>query len=66
MVGGPVYVGGWMEGGSAFTSLRDAQWHEDLSTGLLLDTLIGPMFAGGSFGFDGHGRLYIGIGQVWH
>jgi hypothetical protein len=31
----------------------------------VLDTLLGPMILGSSFGFDGSWRYYVGIGRVF-
>jgi hypothetical protein len=33
--------------------------------GLIADTLVGPVFGGASFGFDGATRVYIAIGQLF-
>jgi NTE family protein len=65
MLGGDVFAGAWLETGSAFDRVAEASWRHDVSAGLVLDSLIGPIFAGGSVSVDGHRRLYIAIGQVW-
>jgi NTE family protein len=64
-LGGPIFVGGWVENGSAFDDIDDAELRANASLGAILDTLIGPMLLGGSFGFDGKWRYYIGIGRVF-
>ena len=69
LLGGPIYVGawlesGWIEAGKAFptashTGLRN------VSAGLLVDTLLGALFASTSFGDDGP-RFRIGLGRpLW-
>jgi len=63
-LGGPVHVGVWLENGDAFNTWSDLSWRTHLSTGLIVDTLIGPMLLGGSVGFDGRWRTYVGIGRL--
>ena len=63
-LGGPVHVGVWLENGDAFDSRDDLTWRTHLSTGLIVDTLIGPVLLGGSAGFDGRWRTYVGIGRL--
>ena len=63
-LGGPVHVGVWLENGDAFDSWSTLSWRTHLSTGLIVDTLIGPMLLGGSAGFDGRWRTYVGIGRL--
>ena len=63
-LGGPVHVGVWLENGDAFDSWSDLSWRTHVSTGLIVDTLIGPMLLGGSAGFDGRWRTYVGIGRL--
>jgi NTE family protein len=65
VLGGHAYAGAWLETGSAFDRWRRAEWHGDVSGGMILETLIGPVFAGGSVGFDGHRRFYISIGPFF-
>jgi NTE family protein len=65
ILGGNVFLGSWLEGGSAFDKWDTAKWHGDIAAGLILETLLGPVFAGGGVGFDGHGRFYVGIGPLF-
>ena len=57
-----MFGGAWLETGSAFDGdgLR-----ANLTTALLIETLLGPLFAGGSVGFDGRTRIYIGMGRLF-
>jgi NTE family protein len=64
-LGGPIFLGGWMETGSAFDDADDAQWKTNVSVGAIADTLIGPVLIGGSFDFGGDWRYYIGIGRLF-
>jgi NTE family protein len=63
-LGGSVHVGAWLENGDAFDSWNDLSWRTHVSTGLIVDTLIGPLLLGGSAGFDGRWRTYVGIGRL--
>jgi NTE family protein len=64
-VGGPIYLGGWLENGSAFDSLAAAKNYTNVGVGAILDTLVGPLFAGASFSFDGRSRYYVSIGRLF-
>jgi NTE family protein len=64
-MGGPIYIGGWLENGSVFDRINNSKWRTNASLGAILDTLIGPMILGASFSFDGNQRYYIGIGRIF-
>ncbi len=64
-LGGPVFVGGWLDNGAAFDSWHDANWSTQPTVGVIVDTLLGPAFAATSAGFDGRWRFYIGLGRVF-
>ena len=64
-LGGPVFAGGWVETGAAFNSDTRADIDVHASGGIIADTLIGPVFAGLSYGADGSSRYYIGIGRIF-
>ena len=64
-VGGPIFLGGWLENGSAFDNLDTAKNYTNVEAGAILDTLVGPLFAGASFSFDGRSRYYISIGRLF-
>ncbi|HXW06021.1 MAG TPA: hypothetical protein VD833_12365, partial [Vicinamibacterales bacterium] len=63
-MGGPVFAGTWLETGSAFDTDEDADINAQAALGLVMDTLVGPIAAGASFGFDGGFRLFVGIGRL--
>lgn len=63
-MGGPVFVGTWLENGDAFDS-GQAGFRTNASGGVILDTLVGPVIFAGSAGFDGSWRTYIGIGRIF-
>lgn len=64
-MGGPIYAGGWLENGDAFDTWGDATVRTHASVGLIMDTLVGPVILGGSAGFDGRWRTYLGVGRVF-
>ncbi len=64
-VGGHAYLATWVEAGSAFESRATAAWHTDFSGGLIVNSLIGPLFVGGSAGPGGHRRFYISLGPLF-
>ncbi len=64
-LGGSIYLGGWLENGSAFDDIDDADFHSNVGIGMLADTLIGPMMLGGSFDFSGNWRYYVAIGRIF-
>ncbi len=64
LFGGNFYVGAWLEGGSAFDARQDASWMVCASGGVILESLVGPVFAGASISRDGHRRVYVAIGRL--
>ena len=64
-IGGSLLAGGWLENGSAFDAWKSATFDTNASVGIIAETLIGPVFVGGSFGFDGATRYYIAIGRIF-
>jgi NTE family protein len=64
-MGGGVFAGGWLETGDTFDVAHDATFRTNVSGGVILDTLIGPVFVAGSAGFDGRWRTYFGVGRLF-
>ncbi|HEX7486912.1 MAG TPA: patatin-like phospholipase family protein [Vicinamibacterales bacterium] len=64
-LGGHAYLATWVEVGSAFQSRATAAWYTDLSAGVIVDSIIGPLFVGGSAGPGGHRRIYISLGPLF-
>ena len=63
VLGGNIYLGGWLEQGSAFDAWRDAEYKASLSGGVIIETLFGPAFLGYSQSLsDGGGRFYVALG----
>jgi NTE family protein len=64
-MGGAILAGGWLEFGSAFDDWDSATFDTNGSIGLIAETLLGPVFVGGSAGSDGASRFYVGIGRIF-
>jgi NTE family protein len=64
-VGGPVFVGTWLENGDAFTSWGKATWRSNGGAGFVMDTLVGPLVMAGSWSFDGRWRTYLAAGRTF-
>ena len=64
-LGGAVFLGAWVETGSAFSNDEDADVGFNASTGVIGDTILGPVFFGFAAGADGSSRFYLAIGKVF-
>ena len=64
-LGGPIFIGGWLENGSAFDDLSNATLRTNVSLGAIADTLVGPMLVGGSIDVRGGWRYYVGVGRLF-
>jgi NTE family protein len=64
VIGGNIFLGAWLENGDTFARWGDASWRTNLSGGLIMETLLGPIFLGASTGFDGRGRVYVSVGPL--
>jgi NTE family protein len=64
-LGGPIFAGGWLENGDAFTEWEHAGWRTNAGVGLVMDTLVGPVVVAGAWSFDGRWRTYLGIGRAF-
>jgi NTE family protein len=64
-LGGPIFAGAWLENGDAFDRWQDATVRTHVSSGIIMETLVGPVILAGSAGFDGRWRTYIGIGRLF-
>jgi NTE family protein len=59
---GRLYVGTWLDEGAAFEQLKTAAFQTNVSGGFVLESPIGPLFAGASVDFDGRYRIYFSLG----
>ncbi|HOG30015.1 MAG TPA: methylenetetrahydrofolate reductase [Vicinamibacterales bacterium] len=60
---GRLHAGAWIERGAAFERLRSADFRTNVSAGLLLESPIGPVFAGVSLGEHGRYRVFFSLGR---
>jgi NTE family protein len=65
VLGGSIFLGAWVEGGSVFDEWDNQDWKSDITGGAILETLLGPVFLGGSIGFQGGGRFYVSLGPFF-
>ena len=65
VLGGSIFLGAWVETGSAFDEWDTKDWKSDVTGGFILETLLGPVFMGGSVGFRGGGRFYVALGPLF-
>ncbi len=62
---GGLYAVGWHEIGSVFERAGPRDYLSVVSGGILAETLVGPMFLGGSWGEGGRGKLYFSLGSLF-
>ncbi len=60
-LGADVLAGAWVETGSAFTEIGGAQFEWSGSGGLVIESLLGPIFGGLSSGTNGGVKFYISL-----
>jgi NTE family protein len=61
---GRLWFGSLLEEGSAFERWSAAKFHTNVTAGFVLESPIGPVFAGASFGLDGRYRVYFSLGPI--
>jgi NTE family protein len=64
-MGGPVFAGVWLENGDTFDTWSSATLRTNLSGGIIVDTLVGPVIVAASAGFNGRWRTYLGVGRIF-
>jgi NTE family protein len=64
-LGGPIFVGAWLENGDAFDDWSAATLRTQAGLGVVMDTLVGPVLVGGTAGFDGRWSWYVAIGRIF-
>jgi NTE family protein len=63
-LGGPVYLGGWIDVGSAFDEPEAADLHVNQAGAIVAETLLGPLVLGASVGAEGEGRVFAALGTI--
>lgn len=65
MFGSRTFLAGWYEGGSTWNPGEDTRFLHVVSTGVVLDSVLGPLFFGGSWGDGGRFRVYFSVGFLF-
>ncbi len=63
VVGGKVFLAGWYEFGGVGPARRAYRIRNSASFGLLIETILGPVFVGGSFSESLHRTVYLTLGR---
>ncbi len=61
----PVRMAAWLETGSVYRKIGEAQFEQSLGVGLLFDTPLGPAYICGSLANEVDRRLLFGIGRLF-
>ena len=64
LIGGNAFLGGWAEVGDAFDDPDSIHLKVDVSGGLLVESPLGPLFIGGSWGEGGNLRFNFALGSL--
>lgn len=64
-IGGPVFVGSWVETGDAFQTWSTAGLRVHIGAGLIMDTLLGPVMVAGTGDRHGRWRTFVGVGRIF-
>jgi NTE family protein len=64
-LGGPIFLGGWLENGSAFNTHENADINTQIGLGVMIDTIVGPVLVGAGIGLDGGWRTIVGVGRIF-
>jgi len=62
LVGGGIYLVAGLDAGAAFDAWDDVPIRGDLSLGAVVDTALGPLYAGAALGSRGHLELHVSFG----
>jgi hypothetical protein len=64
-VGGRVYAIGAYEFGKTYSAPNESGFPNDFAAGVLAETVVGPLFLGGSIGDTGHDKWFFQLGHVF-
>ena len=65
LLGEKISAGIWYEVGSAYDDLDDARFFHSVSVGGFVETVLGPIFVGGSIASEGRNNFYFAIGRFF-
>lgn len=64
-VGGRLYAIGAYEFGKMYNAPNESGFPNDFAAGVLAETVVGPLFLGGSIGDAGHDKWFFQLGHVF-
>ncbi|HSE41421.1 MAG TPA: hypothetical protein VLH08_11730, partial [Acidobacteriota bacterium] len=65
LLGEKITAGVWYEFGSAFDDWDDKEVFHSVSAGIFVETILGPIFVGGSFANEGRSNFFFAIGRFF-
>jgi len=65
LLGKKVYVTGAFEFGKMYGAPNESKFPDDVTAGVLAETVLGPFFVGGSAGDSGHRKWFFQLGRVF-
>lgn len=65
ILGNHVYLFGELELAKAYSVANSQRWPMDGSLGIIVQTLLGPAFIGGSYGDSGHHKFFFQLGRIF-
>ncbi|MCL4812204.1 MAG: patatin-like phospholipase family protein [Vicinamibacteraceae bacterium] len=65
ILGAGLFIGGWLENGTAFDRWSDQDWQTDFTVGFIGESIFGPLFAGTSLSLDGGWRFYVSLSPLF-
>lgn len=65
LIGEKFSAGVWYETGAAYNRWDDADFHHSVATGVIVETLLGPVFTGFGFGDGGRNNFFFAIGRAF-
>jgi NTE family protein len=64
-LGSSILAGAWVETGTAFAAFDSARIFTSVSTGIIIETFLGPMYGGLSTGSGGGVKVYVALGPIF-
>lgn len=65
LIGGEIYAASWLQLGRVYGDPEMPRYPMDGSAGMIVKTLFGPILFGGSWGSEGHRKLYFRLGAIF-
>ncbi len=65
LLGKKVYAIGAFEFGKMYGATNETKFPDDVTAGVLAETVLGPFFVGGSLGDSGHRKWFFQLGRVF-